>query len=291
MKRTNSEHPEFIVTGDWHLRDTIPKCRTDDFMAAQWSKVDAISELQKIYQCPVVHSGDLFNHWKPSPYLLAETIKHLPKQFYTIYGNHDLPGHNWNERDKSGINVLAEAGLLTVLPGCHWNVPILPEHDKLMPDFLKNVRVMHVMTYAGDLPWPGCGAFNANELLSFYSKQLVITGHNHKTFIGKVGKRGLVNPGSLTRQTADQIDHAPCIFLWYREGNRLEQIFLPFDMNVISTDHLIKTEQKNARLEAFITEMSEDWKSEVSFEKNLEKYFSIHNTRQAVQDLIWGSLK
>ena len=100
------KNPTAILTGDWHLREDSPTCRTDDFWTTQWEKVDFVSDLQKKYNCQVIHSGDLFNHWKPSPYLLNKTMRHIPKEFYTVYGNHDLPQHNIELADKCGINVL-----------------------------------------------------------------------------------------------------------------------------------------------------------------------------------------
>ncbi|KKL99820.1 hypothetical protein LCGC14_1810530, partial [marine sediment metagenome] len=84
--------PDLILTSDWHLREDTPICRTDDFWSAQWNKVDQVMALQSKYDCPILHAGDLFHHWKPSPYLLSETIDHLQgSRFYTVYGQHDLP--------------------------------------------------------------------------------------------------------------------------------------------------------------------------------------------------------
>ena len=63
MKRTKQTQTNIdaILTGDWHLREDTPICRTDDFQTAQWEKVRIISDLQKKYNCPVIHSGDLFH--------------------------------------------------------------------------------------------------------------------------------------------------------------------------------------------------------------------------------------
>jgi N-acetylmuramoyl-L-alanine amidase len=42
-------------------------------------------KLQEKHQCPVFHAGDLFDYWKPSPWLISKAIEHLPDKFYTIY--------------------------------------------------------------------------------------------------------------------------------------------------------------------------------------------------------------
>ena len=95
MMTRGNKNPNLIITSDWHLRETNPICRLDDFVEeTQWKKVNFISDLQKKYGCPVVHAGDLFDKWKPSPELLTKTMQHIPNDFHTIYGQHDLPNHN-----------------------------------------------------------------------------------------------------------------------------------------------------------------------------------------------------
>ena len=86
--------PDLILTSDWHLREDQTICRTDDFWQAQWNKVKQVAAIQEKYDCPVVHAGDLYHYWKPSPNLLRETITRLPKSFFSIFGNHDLPQNN-----------------------------------------------------------------------------------------------------------------------------------------------------------------------------------------------------
>ena len=121
MKRTKlNKIPTAILTSDWHLREDTPICRTDDYWNAQWKKVNFISKLQEKYDCPVIHAGDLFDKWKPSPWLLSTTISILPKKFYTIFGQHDLPQHSLDLEHKSGINTLRQAKSLTVIDGYHW---------------------------------------------------------------------------------------------------------------------------------------------------------------------------
>jgi len=235
MERTkkNNKRPTALLCGDWHIREDIPKCRTDDFWEAQWKKVAFISALQKQYDCPVLHSGDVFEHWKPSPYLLAKTIRRFPDQFWTVYGNHDLPAHSLAQSEKSGIEVLMAAEKIQILDGSHWEQT--PKNGSL--SFLMgphyNVLVWHVMTYQGKPPWPGCTDLTAIEILEKYPQfDLIVTGHNHKTFVEEMDGRLLVNPGSLTRQTADQVKHKPCVFLWYAQTNTIKQVFLPYEKGV-----------------------------------------------------------
>jgi DNA repair exonuclease SbcCD nuclease subunit len=305
MKRTTRKRREelpkkasAILTGDWHLREDTPLCRTDScYWDEQWRKVEFVSALQAKHECPVLHSGDLFNHWKPSPYLLTKTIEYLPQNFWTIYGNHDLPQNNIEMREKSGIEVLDRTQVLEVLSGYHWNQSL--PNGIIRPDglnmFQRKVIVWHVMVWQGKLPWPGCTDPEAGKLLKdTEGTDLILTGHNHKPFVAERNGRLLVNPGSLMRMSADQIEHKPRIYLWYENSNTVEPVYIPIDpsgVSSVSRAHLEQSLEKDARIEAFIEKLNMDWSSEVSFRKNLDLFFANNDVPKNVQNLIWKSLE
>jgi len=295
MKRTKtrdsfSGKPTAILTSDWHLREDQPVCRTDCFWGEQWKKVQFIRKLQEEYQCPVIHAGDLFNHWKPSPYLLSLTILSLPKDFFTIYGNHDLPQHNLELANKCGINTLSAAKTLQIPDGCHWNGD--PNKGSFIHYHLfeRSVLVWHVMTYQTK-PWPGCTDPMAAKLLRKYPQyDLIVTGHNHKPFVEEHEGRLLVNPGSLTRQEADQIDFKPRVYLWYEKENKVKSVYLPIEQGVITREHIEKIEERDGRIEAFISRLDEDWEAEMNFEENLERFAKTNKIRSKVMDIVYKAI-
>jgi DNA repair exonuclease SbcCD nuclease subunit len=279
--------PTAILTADWHLRETIPLCRTDDFFKAQWEKVKQVRHLQETYKCPVLHSGDLFHHWKPSPHLLAQTMMALPQNFWTVYGNHDLPQHNLDLMEKCGLYVLELSGHVIVTQGNHWGQSLTKDvyfHPERM------IALWHVMTYKGTAPWPGCTDLDALTILENNpSYDLIITGHNHKSFIEKIDHRILCNPGSLTRQTADQIDHRPCVWFYYADDNEVVPYYLYAPANVVSREHIIKVEERNARIDAFVASLeSEAFNVEDAFDftGNLERFAKANNIRQSVMEIV-----
>ena len=271
---------KLMFTGDWHIRETKPVCRLDDYWQTQWEKIDWIAQLAEKEDCIVIHSGDLFHHWKPSPYLLSMCMEHLPKEFYTIYGNHDLPQHNLQLAEKSGVNVLEKAGRITVLSNTHWG-------EEPTTSSFGNILVWHVMTYKNELPYPGCEAFSARSLLKKYPQyDIILTGDNHVTFVEKYKDRILINPGSIFRWTASQVDHKPCVFI-YDMINKYEQIFIPIKDNVISREHIETQERINNRIDAFISGLSMDFETEISFQANLEKFFEKNRIRKNIKELIY----
>jgi predicted phosphodiesterase len=285
-------HPDAILCGDFHLRESVPVCRTDDFWTVQWNKVQQVRELQEKYDCPVIHSGDLFDHWKPSPYLLSMTMQNLPNEFTTVYGNHDLPQHNLDLAIKCGINVLLQANALKVYENTHWGQELeqssdLYEISGASKTISRDIAVWHVMTYQGKSPWPGCTDLTAKQILEKYPQYgLICCGHNHKSFVEELDGRILVNPGSLTRQTADQEDHQPCVWLWYADSNTVTPYYLKCEKNVISREHIDKIDARNERLDAFVQTLSDEWEEGISFEENLERFFTVNKVRTSVINII-----
>lgn len=301
MKRTRTQTnpikpPDAILSSDWHLRVDTPVCRTDDFPATQWRKIGVISSLASKYDCPVIVPGDLFHHWKPSPYLLAQTMLLMPHDVRVVYGNHDLPQHNLNEANKSGIFVLETSGNLEVLPGFHWNG--IPDGSPSLEIKGRKILVWHVMTYQVQVPWPGCTAPKANKILrNNPDYDLIVTGDNHTPFVEYYGEkkhdtghRVLVNPGSITRQSAAQIEHRPRVYFYYAESNTVEPYFLPIESGAVSRDHLERNEQRDERIGAFISSVDGDWQAGLNFEENLERFFQENRIHKSIKDIVYAAV-
>jgi predicted phosphodiesterase len=297
MRRTiKTKIPTAILTSDWHLREDTPTCRTDDFWEAQWNKVRAIRELQKKFDCLVLCAGDLFHHWKTSPYLLATTINNLPKRFFSVLGNHDLPQHSIDLKEKCGVNVLEAAKKLTILSECNWGQ--MPDEGSLFfPNTGTRILIWHIMTYKGNAPWPECTDKTALGLLKEYSEfPLLLTGDNHTTFVEEYEGRLLVNPGSLTRQTSDQENHRPCVFLWYEESNTVEQVFLKINKGVVSREHLERKEEIDARIAAFVEKLNTHLSDPslgggLSFEENMERFKKVNGITKLVMDVVYKAME
>lgn len=285
--RVKERTADLILTSDWHLRETTPICRTDDFWETQWKKVEFVGKLATQHGCPVLHAGDLFHHWKPSPNLIRMCIKHLPTQFYTIYGQHDLPQHNWELREKSGIAAVEEARRLIVLDNCHWGQE--PNRDKFsMITNHRGILVWHKMIWQGKKLWPDQVDPSAMVILKKYETyDLIVTGDNHKAFVEEYNGRLLVNPGSLTRQDADQIDFKPRIYLYYADENRVEPVMVPIQKDAVTGIHIERSEERSDRIRAFVDKIATgEWEAGMSFEKNMEIFLSANNILNSTRQII-----
>lgn len=221
MKRTKKTdfQVDAILTTDWHLREDTPVCRTDDFQEAQWRKVDEVRRLQQKYKCLVLHAGDLFHHWKPSPWLLSQAIDRLPNHFYTVYGQHDMPQNNIDLIEKSGVYTLYQSGTVEILPEGHWGE--VPTDQPSIELKGRKIAVWHIMNYIDKPPYPGCEAPKSNKLLRDHPDfDLMVTGDNHQRFVAKEAGRVLVNAGPLTRQSADD-NGEPTVYLYDATQNKI----------------------------------------------------------------------
>jgi len=296
-----------IICSDLHLTEQTPVCRTDDYMYAQQNKLEYISSLQKKYQCIVLCAGDIFDHWKPSPWLISFALKYLPDELIAIPGQHDLPQHNLDLIEKSGFNALMEAGKIEyddheyIWTGPYADIYTVPFGQKI-PTIVKKrwikhiglniavapVLMLHQLTWQKE-PWPGAPPEgNVKKLLKENPDfDLIITGDNHQAFTEEYEGRLLINPGSIMRSTAKQIDFQPRVYLWNAESNTVTAEYLPIEKDVVSRAHLEAQEKRTNRLDSFIEILqSEEFEIGVSFEENIKQVLKSTKISQSVKDKV-----
>jgi len=287
-----------IIFSDVHLTESTPVCRIDDYIEAQKNKLNFISNLQQKYMCPVLCAGDVFNGWKPSPWLISFALKYLPDELIAIPGQHDLPQHNLDLIEKSGFWALVIADKITdqsniffksANPYHVWGIPFgdpIPPPEIITGD--RNILMLHQLTWQKE-PWPGAPPEgNARKLLKENPDfDLIITGDNHQAFTEEYKGRLLVNPGSIMRSTAKQIDFKPRIYLWNAESNTVTAEYLPIEKDVVSRIHLEAQEKRTNRLDSFIEILqSEEFEIGVSFEENIKQVLKSTKISQSVKDKV-----
>ncbi len=303
-KRTKA-HATAILIADTHLSDATPVCRTDDYLAAQISKLQFIAELQaQNGGCPVLHAGDVFHHWKASPLLSKLAYNYLPGMI-TVPGNHDLPEHSLSLYEKSALALLEESrqdiqvlhGKTTAhgldIQGCPFGTLEQITATK-QASIHPRILLLHELVWEGKRPtWANGSGYTAAELLKEFSSSfdLIVTGDNHQGFVQEQDHTILVNPGSMCRTTADQIDYRPRCYLYYAETNSAVPVYLPMDAAAVSREHVEKAHERDTRIDAYIERMRSDWELGLSFQKNLEVFFEKNRTPTKVREIIWQSME
>jgi len=284
-------NPDCILTSDWHIRADTPQCRTDDFTEAMWKKVQFINDLATEHEIPILLAGDL-SHRPQWPNWLIEKFMSIISdiEIIAIAGQHDLPGHNLEAIPQSGFGVLSRAGYLNSTLHLFATVTTIAffSYGKKIKKTEADIAMTHQMVTKGKSEWPGQVSSSAKSLLKkFPDYKLILSGDNHQSFVVEYEGRLLVNPGSMMRSTADQIDHRPRVYLWESKTNSVEAVYLPIEQGVIDRSHIDTKKEKDARIEAYTTRLSERYEVGLSYEENLKAYFEENRTRQPIQDRIW----
>lgn len=314
----NMTDVDLVITADWHLRDTVPTCRTDDFLSAMWRKVEFVEELAEDGDAPILLAGDLSHSSKPSMRLLVDCLERLSREIIATPGQHDLPGNTIKNYWKSGMAVLESAGQILV-PGSPdvgesdwtsemwgvspclriyvhafpWGVPPTPQKDEHLGKRLTHIALCHRMTWMDKPPYPDAPpAGEAKKFLEYMrGYDLVITGDNHQSFSyqGDDG-RWLINPGSLMRTTAAQADFQPKVYLWNRQGE-VEAVDIPIEEGVVSREHIDAPAERDEKIEAFVKRLRDDVEMGLDFVENVKRFLEAHKITDGVRDAIWEALE
>jgi len=279
-----------IFCGDLHIRDKKPVARTDEYFPAMWEKFMFIDSLGVKYDCPVLCSGDFYDKWKASPELISSTIEAINADWYVIYGDHELPNHSWKLRHKSALTTLEKARKVMIVQGGHGtdkNSNKLQKRAKPILFGKRKVMLWHVLTWHKELPYPGCETSNAKSLLKKYPEyDCIVTGDNHIPFVVKHKGRILVNVGSMMRNSADQINYKPAVWLYYAKTNEVKPVYLPIEEGVISREHIEIVKERDERIDAFVGRLKTDFKLTMNFKQNIMRFFGKNKTKKKVKEII-----
>lgn len=299
-------NPIAILTSDLHIRSDKPECRTDDFLQTQREKWQFIKSLQEKYKCPILSGGDVFHIHNPTLELVSEVISwDIP--FVTVAGQHDLPNHNMKNYKRSGLNVLEQAGIAKVVGqekgtfenddivvhGFNWNEEPCPLTDK--EEGKVYIALIHHFVYKDKNQFVGAeeiGSSAKRMMKKLKGYDVIVSGDNHQHFIEKSDNQVLINCGSLTRQSADQIDYKPAVWLLLRDTLKLVPMYLPIKQENCTRNHLKASTEKEARISAFVEKLNDEIEVSLSFEKTVEELLVKNKvrveTKEIIEEAIYG---
>ena len=160
--------------------------------------------------------------------------------------------------------------------------------------FLKKIALIHTLVNCPGDDASKTGAASAEAIFKqMPGFDLIVSGDNHKPFTvrSKDGKQLLVNPGSMMRSKADQIDHKPRVYLWYAEDNTVEIVYFPITQGVVSREHIEKKEAKGNRHTAFVSSLREGVEVGGSFEGNMKKYIRANKVEKDVEEIVYSCME
>jgi len=237
----------FLFIGDPHLSSRKPGRRKDvDFRKTVLGKIEFAIETANARRLVPIFLGDMFDRSiEPDESLKTKLIRILKKS-WTIpianAGNHDISNAILTDGDSlaviaesSSLNVVVHSGAVETfqIGGKRIGLGATP-HGQTPPtdarQFFHEVDSVIWLTHhdiAFEQAYPG--AMNPFEIVGC---RMVVNGHMHlrKKPI-KVGRTVWLNPGNITRQAIDAIDHVPAVWSLTMDG-RFEPISVPAEQDV-----------------------------------------------------------
>lgn len=210
-----------LIVGDTHITGKNPIARKDDLVELQFKKFAEIVNLSNHYDCPIIHTGDLFNVSIIANSLftrLGTLISKLKNPLYFVWGNHDLMYHSLDLWDRTSLGVL-------------WTNNDKVRHISETYDDINIYEDFDWIDWGGTLKFTGANEFllthkavvsenkmgkgswvlededfciNIDDNLHLRGYKLIICGHWHKPYAFKHKGTIVINPGPVLRRTVTE---------------------------------------------------------------------------------------
>ena len=209
--------PLAILLSDMHITDQVPRGRAEKNWLNEvlLPRAKALRLAVDQYRCPILVAGDVFDRWAPSVEVVNWVMDNLPVM-YSIPGQHDMPGHNYEGRYRGAYGTLVRARLLRdLVPGTYggiidgWSITAVPWGHPIPPGLGKNSLIMaHV--YAADgkaTMYHGCEAPAIQTTVTGYS--VALYGDNHIPWSRTINGTLHFNHGCWARRTTMEKNYQP----------------------------------------------------------------------------------
>lgn len=236
-----------LVSADWHISGTRPRCRADaDWIAAQAADIEAVWKIAKDQRVEAVWIlGDLFDTSRVATEavnLVLREFEKAPCPVYTLCGNHDLPYHSFDLLERSSIGtVLHKFPMLSTDTGigvAAYPFGKEPEYGALS-EYMKvnglHTWITHQLTFPDEASRPiaGIGVLAQELLDACPAASVILTGDYHHGYIYTApdGRR-VITPGCLNIGDADMKDYQPHVYIFDTFDLSAERVDLPIQGKV-----------------------------------------------------------
>lgn len=265
-----------VLMSDWHLRVDTPVARLDDYVKAQYKKLDYLFDyVAKRYEdYYFLQAGDLC-HMSRSWFLLPEVYKYLESQLDTgelsmVMGQHDI--HMYNEQTKRNtiVGMLEATGLVDVLnyepsrvfsqngkevvtlygASIGQEIPVPDPRNEF------NVLIVHRMITSKKLWSTQTDTEYALKFLRDHEGyDLILCGDSHQKFIFRYEDRTICNAGVLMRGRSNDYDVHPGFWVYNTKDRKILWVDIPHAPaeEVLSREHIDETERENEMLTEFVS--------------------------------------
>ena len=284
----------FVLTADWHIRATKPRCRIDeDWIQTQRLALNQIADIANSKDFPVYVVGDLFHSHGDTSFevvqLIQEFANSLNHGMFILAGNHDLQYHNSSNLHKSAIGILLHCEKINFIQNNEYvsagnfdqeteNKDIIFKHILCFPD-LKSMP-------------PNVNAVTAEDLLDEYDNaKWIFTGDYHHNFVYENKGRHVVNSGCLIRQVSDMKDYQCGVYVIDTDLNKIDFVPIVDDYDLVDDSHILRQNEKDERIENMVDKLMDIEAVSLDFIQNIENVLLNNDIpdeiRKCVKELIY----
>ena len=303
---------KFLIFGDAHLKEHAAN-RVDNIWETQSKKLkEVISLAQQHNVDAIIQTGDLFNSARSSIGLIsnvANMLNTIDIPFLTVIGQHDM---DMRRNENSPTKLLSLFGLCTILSetpfevgdvvlwgnsvGSNFSQDDVVKNSSHYSTERKHILVVHEMIHPEEL-YPGDVTFTKprTALNKYKFFDLIICGDYHGKFcqMGEpnfpyVGKRIILNPGAMTRQTRNDAKDIPSVCIWDSKNQSVVTwIELTAEDDPFKT-LAVKNDVTADTLERIMTSIRNSKSSGISFVDVLQIAFDKEKVSARIRELIFG---
>lgn len=289
-----------IITADWHIRATRPRCRIDeDWIETQRQALSQIVKISKEKKAPVIVVGDLFHSNSDVSFECIQMVQDMAFELGSLYvlaGNHDLPYHSSENLEKSAIGVLLNSShifqIKDFFESWKWNTDekinySASNFDQQDNKFAKIV-FKHTLVFpdAKSIP-PNCDGTTAKELLEeFPNAEWIFCGDYHHNFHYQKNGRHVVNSGCLLRQASDFKDYQCGVYFCDTDKNIVEFIPIIDSEQLIDDSYILQENEREERIDNFVQKLKDTESVSLDFLANVENALQNNNLDSELKKVV-----
>jgi DNA repair exonuclease SbcCD nuclease subunit len=277
-----------IITADWHIRNTRPRCRIDeDWIKTQQKALNQIAEICENKNAPLMVVGDIFNSNSDTSFECINMVQKLADYIGGIYilaGNHDLPYHSSENIDKSAIGVLFQSENVFKIEDYsdEFSAPNFDEERNPMP-----YMFIHTLTIPSKDKPEFIECETPESLLEKYpTAKWIFTGDYHKNFVYEKNGRYVINPGCLIRQVSDMKDYQCGVYFVDTDKEVIEFIPIIDDEKLVNDEYIIRQDEREERIENFVNKLKDVESISLDFIDNVEKALLVNKIDEKLKHCI-----
>jgi DNA repair exonuclease SbcCD nuclease subunit len=302
-----SNKEDIYIISDVHLTVRKPTARLED-TEEEWLAVqkEALLQVKEIVGDDLlIISGDLIDSGRPygTQAIVNTYADTSPPNTVFISGNHPLESFA-GDLDlaiaKGTLGNLIRTKGLQYLPDnteFEWGEYVIHPFNfkhgrtleyKEVDKSKHNIVVSHFLSYPKKVPsFITSPAVTARDIIKeFPEYDAYVVGDNHSSFLVE---EKYLSPGSLTRRSADQMNHSPAIWKYNKEEG-----FTPIYLKVkpaeecMTDEHLVSKKAKEGRMDAWAEDLDTEQDFSGDFKEDKKNYYLKNNTKKEVQDMLDG---